>query len=109
MYGSLQSFSVSSSARHGRNGRASGNDHNANNQPSGSTDSNSFILENVMLRRVLPLRFIVRDSKAPLASFNINARESSVCDSLSAKGVWIREIVTIVAPSLLERVKNRAV
>lgn len=63
MYGSLGYVSVSSSARHGRNERASGNDHNANNQPSGSTDSNSFILENVML----PLRFIVCDSEAPLA------------------------------------------
>lgn len=39
--------------------RASRSDHNANNQPSGSTDCNSFILENVMLRCVLPLRFIV--------------------------------------------------
>jgi len=39
--------------------RASGSDHNANNQPSGSTDCNSFILENVMLRCILPLRFIV--------------------------------------------------
>lgn len=101
---SLQSLSVSSSARRGQSERASGSDHNANNQPSGSADSNSFILENVMLRRVLPLRFIVCDAEAPLAF--MPGRVAFVA-AFRLKGAWIRKIDTIVAPSLREGVKDR--